>query len=94
MISQNDQHQVTKSYTLTVGRLIVNSPAFDLEGGNIKVTFMSVKMLQLKPDMKGTDGKSSNLKSLEIFTLQLKNNLTLTKLFQLQINSKYQVKLL
>lgn len=36
LISQNESHQVTKAFTLTVKNLIVNSPAFDLEGGNIK----------------------------------------------------------
>ena len=36
LIAQNSDHQVTKSFTLTVKSLTINSPAFDLEGGNIK----------------------------------------------------------
>ncbi|MDG4985820.1 hypothetical protein OGZ46_02735 [Lactococcus lactis] len=59
MIKQNDQHQVTKSYTLTVKRLIVNSPAFDLEGGNIKGdVYVGKDASIMARDMKGTDGQS------------------------------------
>ena len=36
LIAQNDKHQVTDSFTLTTKRLIIKSPGFDLEGGNIK----------------------------------------------------------
>jgi hypothetical protein len=36
LIAQNDQRAVTKVYTLTVGKLVVNSPKFDFEGGNVK----------------------------------------------------------
>lgn len=59
MIKQNDQHQVTKSYTLTVKRLTVNSPAFDLEGGNIKGdVYVGKDASIMARDMKGTDGQS------------------------------------
>jgi hypothetical protein len=33
--STNSTHQITKTYTLTVDKLIVNSPATDMEGGNV-----------------------------------------------------------
>ncbi|AYG00906.1 hypothetical protein [Lactococcus allomyrinae] len=36
LATTNDAHQITKTFTLTVGRLIVNSPATDFEGGNVK----------------------------------------------------------
>ena len=36
MAQTNESHQITKAFTLTVGRLIVNSPATDFEGGNVK----------------------------------------------------------
>lgn len=59
MIDQNDQRQVTKVHTLTVGRLIVNSPAFDFEGGNVKGdVYVGANGSIESRDMKGTDGKS------------------------------------
>lgn len=36
MIAQDQNRKVTKVYTLTVDKLIVNSPEFDFEGGNVK----------------------------------------------------------
>ncbi|KZK37989.1 hypothetical protein P7266_0950 [Lactococcus cremoris] len=59
MIDQNDSHQVTKSHTLTVDRLIIKSPGFDLEGGNIKGDVYVAENASIKArDMKDTDGKS------------------------------------
>ncbi|CAM3136012.1 hypothetical protein GHI93_09165 [Lactococcus hircilactis] len=36
LATTNQTHQITGTFTLTVGRLIVNSPATDFEGGNVK----------------------------------------------------------
>ncbi|HEY0221807.1 MAG TPA: hypothetical protein VGC17_03295 [Lactovum miscens] len=36
MIAQDSNRNITKVYTLTVDKLIVNSPEFDFEGGNVK----------------------------------------------------------
>ncbi|RZI49049.1 hypothetical protein [Lactococcus kimchii] len=36
LATTNEAHQLTKTFTLTVDRLIVNSPATDFEGGNVK----------------------------------------------------------
>ncbi|BAK60384.1 hypothetical protein [Lactococcus garvieae] len=59
LIAQNDKHQVTDSFTLTTKRLIIKSPGFDLEGGNIKGDVYVAENASIKArDMKGTDGKT------------------------------------
>ncbi|MDR2977075.1 MAG: hypothetical protein LBV19_07215 [Streptococcaceae bacterium] len=59
MIAQNDKRQVTKVFNLTVSKLIVNSPMFDFEGGNVKGdVYVGKTGAILSREMKDTTGAS------------------------------------
>ncbi|GAB2028148.1 hypothetical protein [Lactovum odontotermitis] len=59
LIAQNDSRQVTKVFTLTVSKLIVNSPKFDFEGGNVKGdVYVGATGSILSREMKDTTGAS------------------------------------
>lgn len=59
LIAQNDSRQVTKVFTLTVSKLVVNSPQFDFEGGNVKGdVYVGATGSILSREMKDTTGAS------------------------------------
>jgi hypothetical protein len=58
MIGMGDNHAVTDVYTLTVDKLIVKSPQFDFEGGDVKGdVYVAEGASIMSRNMKDTSGK-------------------------------------
>jgi hypothetical protein len=57
MIGMNKEHQVEKVYTLTADKLVIKSPQFDFEGGNVKSdVYVAEGASAMSRNMKDTSG--------------------------------------